>query len=50
MESFDMSRIKIKRLLAVLLLAGTFTVLLVAIGHMGITIVTGITTIMSQGL
>jgi hypothetical protein len=45
-----MNRIKIKKLLAVLLLAVTGTLLLVAIGHMGITIVTGITTIMSQGL
>jgi hypothetical protein len=41
---------QIKRPLAVLLLAVTFTVLLVSIGHMGITIVTGITTIISQGL
>ncbi len=45
-----MIRIKIKRLLAVLLLTATVTLLLVAIGHMSITIVTGITTIASQGL
>jgi len=41
---------QIKRPLAVLLLTVTVTLLLVAIGHMGITIVTGITTIASQGL